>query len=118
MHLDQDGAPGPVIGHGFVEEGTTTDLVVTFDEARTGDTTVWPMLHVDDGTPGTYEFPGPDGPVMSDGAVVMAPLDLTVSADAEEGGLPVTGVPLTALGIAAALFLLVGGLTMNRARTR
>jgi hypothetical protein len=37
------------------------------------------MLHVDAGTVGTYEFPGPDGPVKSGADIVMKKITLTVS---------------------------------------
>jgi hypothetical protein len=36
------------------------------------------MLHTDAGVLGTYEFPGPDGPVKDGDAVVMKQINLTV----------------------------------------
>lgn len=107
IHLDEDGQPGRVLGHVAIDEGTSSDVVVRLDEALTADTTVWPMLHVDAGVLGTYEFPGPDGPVMAAGAVVMAPLELTIgTADDDGGTLPLTGAPALVL---LALALALGG---------
>lgn len=104
VHADQDGAPGPVLGHVAIPEGTSTDISVPLDEPLTADATVWPMLHVDAGTAGVYEFPGADGPVMADGEVVMAPLAFTVTSAEDAASLPRTGTPsnlLLALGLSA-----------------
>jgi hypothetical protein len=83
VHTDQDGKPGPVAGHAPIEEGTTTDVVVTLDGAvETG--SYWPMLHYDAGEIGTYEFDpsqvdsGPDQPVTDGGKPVMKQITLTV----------------------------------------
>ena len=79
VHIDANGAPGPVVGHGPVKEGSNSDVVVKFDSVqKTGK--FWPMLHVDAGTIGTYEFPGPDVPVPdADGKTpVMKQITLTV----------------------------------------
>jgi hypothetical protein len=56
VHLDNNGAPGGVAGQTAVAPGTTDDVSV----ALSGDLTpvLWPMLHVDDGVVGTYEFDG------------------------------------------------------------
>lgn len=115
VHLDQDGAPGPVLGHVAVEEGTSTDLTVPLDEPLAAETTVWPMLHVDAGELGTYEFPGPDGPVTAGGDVVMAPLVLSVADDAT-GGLAETGIPVALLTALAVLLAVAGGVVVARSR--
>lgn len=120
VHLDADGAPGPVIGHAPVDEGTSTDVVVTLDEPL-ADATVWPMLHVDAGVLGTYEFPGADVPVTADGQVVVASLAYTVDdpADADTGDdeLAQTG-PATALWLLALALVLTGsGMVAARRRT-
>lgn len=81
MHTDVDGKPGPTVGAVAVEQGTSSDVVVELDETvPTGD--YWPMLHVDDGEVGTYEFPdveGVDLPVVDGDMPVMQKLTLTVS---------------------------------------
>ncbi len=77
VHQDLDGAPGPVVGFVAVSEGESSDVEVTFDAAvASGD--YWPMLHIDTGTAGTYEFPGADVPVMDGDEVVMEQITLTV----------------------------------------
>ncbi len=76
VHADKDGAPGPVLGHAPVADGENTDVVVELTaEGRTQ--TLYAMLHVDAGTVGTYEFPGPDGPVSVNGAVVAPAFQVT-----------------------------------------
>lgn len=80
VHQDLDGKPGPVVGVAEIKQGTTTDLVVTFDEpVATG--AFWPMLHVDDGELGLYEFPetpGTDLPVTDGEDIVMQKIEVTV----------------------------------------
>jgi hypothetical protein len=78
IHADAGGGPGPVVGHVAIPEGDSSDVVVTLD-AKSPTGAYWPMLHVDAGTPGTYEFPGPDGPVKSGADIVMKKITLTVS---------------------------------------
>ncbi len=78
IHADASGQPGPVVGHVAIPEGDSSDVVVTLD-AKSPTGAYWPMLHVDAGTPGTYEFPGPDGPVKSGADIVMKKITLTVS---------------------------------------
>lgn len=117
VHLDDDGGPGAVLGQVAVAEGTSTDVQVPLDERLASDATVWPMLHVDAGTPGTYEFPGADTPVTVDGSVVMAPLAFTVTdAQPVEEDLPATGVPLTAVVALAGLVVAGGSLLVRRTR--
>lgn len=71
IHSEADGAPGPVLGQTFVEAGITTNVEVAIAaEGRTDN--YWPMLHVDDGVAGTYEFgtvEGADAPIAVDGKV-------------------------------------------------
>jgi hypothetical protein len=79
VHRDADGAPGPIVGRTALPEGTATDLDVTFDEpVVSGD--YWPMVHIDAGAAGTFEFPdGGDVPVTDeDGDIVMVKITLTV----------------------------------------
>ncbi len=78
IHTDAGGQPGPVVGHVAIPEGDSSDVVVPLD-AKSPTGAYWPMLHVDAGTVGTYEFPGPDGPVKSGSDIVMKKITLTVS---------------------------------------
>lgn len=117
VHLDEDGAPGQVLGHVGIPEGTSSNVQVPLDSPLAEAATVWPMLHVDAGTLGTYEFPGADTPVSVDGEVVMAPLALTVTTADQaptEPELPATGtaarlwVVLTALAVVVGAALVLG----------
>lgn len=79
VHQDNNGSFGGVAGYAPVTDGLNTDVEVTLDQ---GDVTtvLWPMLHVDTGVEGTYEFgtvEGADGPVVdSAGNVVTFPIQV------------------------------------------
>jgi len=69
IHADANGAPGPDIGHAAVPDGLSTDVAIELN-ADGLTPVVWPMLHQDTGTVGTYEFgtvEGADPPVIADG---------------------------------------------------
>ena len=77
IHADLSGKPGPVVGHVAIPAGDSSNVVVTLDKASpTG--AYWPMLHLDAGTIGTYEFPGPDVPVKTGADIVMKKITVTV----------------------------------------
>jgi hypothetical protein len=84
IHADNgEGAPGPVIGNAYVEAGTTLEVEVMLDGDATN--TVFPMLHVDTGEPGAYEFgevEGADGPVAIDGNVAVFPVSTVPTVNA------------------------------------
>lgn len=86
IHIDADGAPGPIIGYAPVTAGRNADVVVEIDLEQ-ATPTLHAMLHLDAGQIGTYEFPGEDGPVRAGDAIVMAPFQLLES---EAGGAPTT----------------------------
>ena len=115
VHSDANGSPGPVIGHVAIDEGTSANVRVTLDTPLTADATVWPMLHVDAGTAGTYEFPGADGPVSDGNGVVVRPLAYTVVAG---GALASTGPGLggSLALVVLAVLVLVAGVTLLRRR--
>jgi hypothetical protein len=89
IHADGGGKPGPVAGYAAVDDGLNTDVEVTLDK---GDVTpiLWPMLHVDDNTVGTYEFgtvQGADAPVKdASGNVITFPINAapTLVMDSQE----------------------------------
>lgn len=76
IHADDNGAPGPVIGHAAVDTGDNENVTVEVDESGVTET-LYAMLHVDNGTVGTYEFPDGDPPVSVDGNVVVQPFTIT-----------------------------------------
>jgi plastocyanin len=82
IHADENGAPGPVIGHAPVSNGSNKDVTVKIDTANATQT-LYAMLHTDAGVQGEYEFPGEDIPVKVNGEVVTPPFEIN-------GGLPAT----------------------------
>ena len=79
IHTEADGKPGPVIGYAPVPAGESTDVELTVDASQ-ATARMFAMLHVDEGSRGTYEFPGADAPVKSGEAVVMQAFSQVVSA--------------------------------------
>lgn len=76
IHSDNEGRPGPVIGYASVESGMGTNVAVELDPAGMTDV-LWPMLHVDTGQAGVYEFgtvEGADGPVRVGDRVAVTPI--------------------------------------------
>lgn len=83
VHSEAEGGPGPVLGFAPLEAGLNTDVAVELDADGLTDY-VWPMLHVDTGVAGEYEFgtvQGADGPVRVGDQVVMVQVSATGSAD-------------------------------------
>ncbi len=76
IHAGDATQPGPVLGQTQVTAGANTDVVIEL--AADGRTEIlWPMLHVDDGEVGAYEFgtvEGADGPIIVNGQVAMTPI--------------------------------------------
>ena len=71
-----DNKPGPVIGRSeLLKEGITTNLRIALENYK-GRGELIAMLHYDDGD-GTYNFPGPDKPVVVDGAIVQSIFKIT-----------------------------------------
>jgi hypothetical protein len=62
VHAEEAEGPGPVVGHAAIPEGVSGDVVVTLD-MTVPPGPYWVMLHRDGGAVGTFEWPGPDGPV-------------------------------------------------------
>jgi hypothetical protein len=122
IHADAGGKPGPVIGSAPLTEGVNTNIAVDI-EAGAATPILHAMLHVDDGAVGTFEFPGPDGPVKIGDAIVMARFSATpVVSDEEEMAAPTT-VPATGAGTSSPLifavtamflFVLVSGVVVSR----
>ena len=115
-HLDEGGKPGKVIGHTAVKKGESNNVVIKLDEDVPAGGKLWPMLHIDAGTIGTYEFPGADAPVVVNGNVVMKQISVTAAPPA---GLPRTGGTdslASGLLLGALLMLLGGALLRMRMR--
>ena len=113
----------PLAGLLPIKAGTATDVVIKLDESFEAGATLYPMLHIDAGTIGTYEFPGgPDTPVQVNGAVVVVAFKVTAAASAPAAppALPVTGgtsLPVLWIVVGAAVLVGVGALLLRRRRT-
>ena len=92
IHIDNEGAPGPVIGYAAVQNGENMDVKVEIDEETATDM-LYAMLHTDMGVEETYEFPGDDVPVAVDGNVVMKPFSVATVMD-EQAASAVVNVPM------------------------
>jgi hypothetical protein len=118
VHIDQGGKPGAVIGHAAAAKGTTSNLAIKLEQDVPAGGKLWPMLHIDAGKIGTYEFPGPDAPVVVDGNIVMKQISITAAATTTPPSLPTAGgadLPLGLLVIALAI-VIAGSLLKLRAR--
>ncbi len=77
IHQETDNTFGPVAGFAAVPAGLTKDLVVELNAERVT-YHMWPMLHVDTGAVGTYEFgqvEGADPPVLVNDQVLTFPVN-------------------------------------------
>jgi LPXTG-motif cell wall-anchored protein len=118
VHIDEGGKPGAVIGHAAAKKGKTTNLSVKLEQDVPAGGKLWPMLHIDAGTIGTYEFPGPDAPVVVNNNIVMKQITITAAGAAAPAALPTTGgeeLPVALLAGALAI-LVAGGLLKLRTR--
>jgi hypothetical protein len=79
IHADNGGQPGPVLGEWLLQPGTNPAVrVPVMADGRTP--IVWPMLHVDDGQIGVYEFDGQSGldnPIVLNNQVATTSFNLT-----------------------------------------
>ena len=96
IHAQADGKPGPVIGHAALMDGVNENVAVEIDESAATDV-LYAMLHTDVGEMGTYEFPGPDGPVKdAEGNVITPPFNVTMGEAMGEEAM--AGEPVVLLG--------------------
>ncbi len=78
IHADDGkGKPGDILGEALVKTGKNENVKVTIDKSK-ATKSLYAMLHIDAGTQGTFEFPGPDAPLKDDyGAVIMVMFTVT-----------------------------------------
>jgi len=69
IHNQEEGRLGPVIGVAPLKDGVNKDVAVKIDPQK-ATPVLYAMLHADGGAVGTYEFPGPDVPILVDGQMV------------------------------------------------
>jgi hypothetical protein len=80
IHADEAGAPGPIIGHAYVETGENEDIVVHIPW-RQGTPLLHAMLHHDNGRALRFDYPGDDLPVLLAGQPVIASFQATYPPD-------------------------------------
>ncbi len=105
--------PGAQLGHTAVKAGENDNVEVYLSPMPAAGDKVWPMLHIDAGVIGTYEFPGPDAPVIINGNIVMQEITLTAASSTSGGttsggttsGGGTTTLPTTGSGPAVDLWL-------------
>lgn len=96
IHTEADGRPGPVAGFAAVNDGLNENVEITLDQAA-ATAVLWPMLHVDDGEVGTYEFDGSSGldnPVSVNENVVTFPVQAAPSQNLPEAGVSFDGTTI------------------------
>jgi len=81
IHAQVNGNIGDVIGETQLNNGDNKNIVVKIDPTKITPV-LYAMLHVDAGTVGTYEFPGPDVPVMLNGNMVSPAFNVSIHAAA------------------------------------
>src|SRR5262249_26813339 len=119
VHKDEGGKPGIVIGHAAVPKGETYKVAVKLEQDVPIGGKLGPMLHIDAGKIGTYEFPGPDSPGVVDNNIVMKQITITAAAAAPKPAtMPNTGGEELPLGllVSALAIVLAGGLLKLRSR--
>jgi hypothetical protein len=91
---DAKGGVAAVIGYAPLKDGLTKNILVTLSRPAVNGETLYAMLHADKGVVGTYEFPGPDVPVMDGKAqMVNVPFKVEVAA-----GVPAVRLTLSEQG--------------------
>jgi predicted lipoprotein with Yx(FWY)xxD motif len=78
------GQPDQAIGHAAVKAGDNPNVMVDVDASK-AQGTLYAQLQVDKGAQGTYEYPGPDEPLMV-GVQMIASTFKIMSAQAVNGG--------------------------------
>jgi hypothetical protein len=99
-HKDEGGHAGKVIGFTPVKRGDNRDVQIKLDEDVPVGGVLWPMLHVDAGTIGVYEFPGPDAAVIVNGDFLVK--RMTITAGDRSGSPNVVGLLLGGLALLVA----------------
>ena len=108
----------PVIGQTQIKAGDNANVVIKLTEDVKDGAPLWPMIHVDLGEKGKYEFPnGPDVPATGDKATVQIKVTGTSGGPSQ---LPRTGGEdgSSALLALALVVLLAGTLLALRSRRR
>ncbi len=87
IHNQINGTVGDAIGETQLNGGDNTNIVIKIDPSKASPV-MYAMLHVDAGTVGVYEFPGPDVPVLLNGDMLSPAFNATLLTQAS--GTPTT----------------------------
>ena len=90
IHAQANGNIGDPIGETQLNPGDNKNIVVKIDPTK-ATPVLYAMLHVDAGTVGKYEFPGPDVPVMLNGQMLSPGFKATVQSAAAATSTPAAG---------------------------
>ena len=90
IHNQVNGNIGDPIGETQLNTGDNKNIVVKIDPTK-ATPVLYAMLHVDAGTVGKYEFPGPDVPVMLNGQMLSPGFKATVQSAAAATSTPDAG---------------------------
>lgn len=94
-------ADGNIVAPAIISEpvalsaGSHEAIEITLTDAKADGDKVFPMLHIDAGVIGTYEFPGADTPVKNGEDTVVVPLTLAAAEVEAEESAPVTESSIT-----------------------
>jgi uncharacterized surface protein with fasciclin (FAS1) repeats len=111
IHADINGLPGLAVGSAPLPKGVSANVRVPV-QLTAATETLHAVLHSDAGTLGTYEFPGPDLPLMVSGKIVMDPFTVKSQQDSIVGALQKAGTFTTLLAAVEA-----AGLTEDLRKT-
>jgi len=106
IHNQVNGNIGDAIGETQVNSGDNKNVVVKIDPTK-ATTVMYAMLHVDAGTAGKYEFPGPDVPVTINGVMVSPGFNATFKTAAAGTATPDMGSMATPSGSGQGLLVKV-----------
>ncbi len=74
--INTNGQPDEPVGYAPVKDGDNQNVMVQIDAAKVGGQ-LYALLQVDRGVVGTFEFPGPDGPVMMGVQMIVGKFAIT-----------------------------------------
>lgn len=100
VHADGGGKPGAALGFSPISDGSNLAVAVPVDTSS-ATPTLYAMLHTDGGTLGTYEFPGPDAPVVVEGQMVSPAFQVTGGLSAQVPATAATASPAVTAAAAA-----------------
>jgi len=83
IYTQVNSQPGESIGNTAIKAGESKNVVVQIDPNKVT-STLYALLHVDQGKVGTYEFPGPDAPVMIGVRMVQGSFNVTTATQVAE----------------------------------